>query len=147
LLEIPDHVDVVIITVPADVEIEAVEDCGKQGVGGIVVITAGVREVGEVGMAREARLLSLCDAYDMTMIGPNCMGVINTHPDIRMDATFAPTPPLPGRLSLATQSGALDLAILAHSKSLGVVFAKFCLLAKNAEVSINNLIRIWQVAQ
>src|SRR5207247_1368180 len=83
--------------VPAEVALEAVEDCGKKGVKGLVVITAGFREIGEVGMAREARLLAVCDAYDMTMIGPNCMGVINTHPDIRMDATFAPTPPLGGR--------------------------------------------------
>src|SRR2546430_12458174 len=124
--EIPHRVDLAIIAVPADVALEAVEDCGKKGVRGLVGIAAGFREVGEVGMAGEARLLSLCDAYDMTMIGPNCMGVINTHPDIHMDATFAPTPPLPGGISLATQSGALGIAILDHAKSLGIGFAKFC---------------------
>src|SRR3989454_847859 len=143
VLEIPDRVDLAIITVPADVALEAVEDCGKKGVRGLVVITAGFREVGEVGMAREARLLSLCDAYDMTMIGPNCMGVINTHPDIRMDATFAPTPPLPGGISLATQSGALGIAILDHAKSLGIGFAKFCSLGNKAQVSLNDLLRMW----
>src|SRR3989454_375839 len=111
VLEIPDRVDLAIITVPAEVALEAVEDCGKKGVKGLVVITAGFREIAEVGMAREARLLAVCDAYDMTMIGPNCMGVINTHPDIRMDATFAPTPPLPGPISLATPSRPLCIAI------------------------------------
>src|SRR5256886_1407295 len=100
VLEIPDRVDLAIITVPAEVALDAVEDCGKKGVKGLVVITAGFREIGEVGMAREARLLAVCDAYDMTMIGPNCMGVINTHPDIRMDATFAPTPPLLRAISI-----------------------------------------------
>src|SRR5437867_1910709 len=143
VLEIPDRVDLAIITVPAEVALEAVEDCGKKGVKGLVVITAGFREIGEVGMAREARLLAVCDAYDMTMIGPNCMGVINTHPDIRMDATFAPTPPLPGGISLATQSGALGIAILDHAKSLGVGFAKFCSLGNKAQVSLNDLLRMW----
>src|SRR5256885_314289 len=104
---------------------------------------AGFREIGEVGMAREARLLAVCDAYDMTMIGPNCMGVINTHPDIRMDATFAPTPPLPGGISLATQSGALGIAILDHAKTLGIGFAKFCSLGNKAQVSLNDLLRMW----
>src|SRR5256886_5458532 len=77
------------------------------------------------------------------MIGPNCMGVINTHPDIRMDATFAPTPPLPGGISLATQSGALGIAILEHAKTLGVGFAKFCSLGNKAQVSLNDLLEMW----
>src|SRR5213594_508674 len=80
VLEIPDRVDLAVITVPAEVALEAVEDCGKKGVTGLVVITAGFREIGEVGMAREARLLAVCDAYDMTMIGPNCMGVTTPTP-------------------------------------------------------------------
>src|SRR5881409_2621894 len=143
ILEIPGPVDLAVITVPAEVALQAVEDCGKKGVKGLVVITAGFREIGEVGMAREARLLAVCDAYDMTMIGPNCMGVINTHPDIRMDATFAPTPPLPGGISLATQSGALGIAILDHAKTLGVGFAKFCSLGNKAQVSLNDLLQVW----
>src|SRR2546430_6400146 len=143
VLEITDRVDLAIITVPADVALAAVGDCGMKCVRGLVVITAGFREVGEVGMAREARLLSLCDAYDMTMIGPNCMGVINTHPDILMNARYGPTPPLPGGISLATQSGALGIAILDHAKSLGIGFAKFCSLGNKAQVSLNDLLRMW----
>src|SRR3989440_2830993 len=144
VLKIPDRVDLAIITVPAEVALEAVEDCGKKGVKGLVVITAGFREIAEVGMAREARLLAVCDAYDMTMIGPNCMGVINTHPDIRMDATFAPTPPLRGGISLVTQSGALGIAILEHAKTLGVGFARFCSLGNKAQVSLNDLLQMWR---
>ena len=143
ILEIPDPVDLAIITVPAEVALSAVEDCGKKGVRGLVVITAGFREIGGLGMDREARLLAICAQYGMTMIGPNCMGVINTHPDVRMDATFAPTPPLPGGISLATQSGALGIAILDHAKSLGVGFAKFCSLGNKAQVSLNDLLRMW----
>src|SRR5256712_8968103 len=143
VLEIPGPVDLAVITVPAEVALQAVEDCGKKGVKGLVVITAGFREIGDVGTDREARLLAGCAQYRMTMIGPNCMVVINTHPDIRMDATFAPTPPLPGGISLATQSSALGIAILDHAKTLGVGFAKFCSLGNKAQVSLNDLLQMW----
>src|SRR5438046_6371920 len=72
------------------------------------------------------------------------MGVINTHPDVRMDATFAPTPPLRGGISLVTQSGALGIAILEHARTLGVGFAKFCSLGNKAQVSLNDLLASWR---
>ncbi len=143
VLEIREPVDLAVITIPADRVLEAVEECGRKGVRGLVVITAGFREVGGAGVEREARLLALCKQFGMTMIGPNCMGVINTHPDVRMDATFAPTPPLRGGISLVTQSGALGIAILDHAKSLGVGFAKFCSLGNKAQVSLNDLLQSW----
>jgi acetate---CoA ligase (ADP-forming) len=142
--DIPDPVDLAVITLPADSAVEAADACGRKGVRGLVVITAGFREVGGAGVDREARLLEVCQRYDLTMIGPNCMGVINTHPDVRMDATFAPTPPLRGGISLVTQSGALGIAILEHAKSLGVGFAKFCSLGNKAQVSLNDLLESWR---
>src|SRR6266496_5317932 len=72
-LPIPDPVDLAIITVPAEIALAAVEECGRKGVPGLVVITAGFREVGGAGIEREERLLALCRQYQMTMIGPNCM--------------------------------------------------------------------------
>src|SRR2546430_1506834 len=144
ILDVPESVDLAVITVPADFALEAAEACGKKGVKGLVVITAGFREVGGIGIEREARLLALCHEYQLTMIGPNCMGVINTHPDVRMDATFAPTPPLRGGISLVTQSGALGIAILEHAKTLGVGFAKFCSLGNKAQVSLNDLLQMWR---
>jgi len=141
--EVPAAVDLAIITVPADVALATVEECGEKGVRGLVVITAGFREIGGVGIRREAELLALCRKYGMTLVGPNCMGVINTDPTVRMDATFAPTPPLHGTVSLITQSGALGVAILDHAKSLGVGFAKFCSLGNKAQVSLNDLLRAW----
>src|SRR5436853_1650317 len=142
--DIPDPVDLAVITVPADLAIAAAEECGRKGVRALVVITAGFREIGGVGIEREERLLRICREHGMTMIGPNCMGVINTHPEIRMDATFAPTPPLPGGISLVTQSGALGIAILEHAKSLGIGFAKFCSLGNKAQVSLNDLLEMWR---
>src|SRR5438093_94546 len=106
--DVPDPVDLAVITVPADLAVDAAKACGEKGVRGLVVITAGFREIGGVGVERESRLLRICESYGLTLIGPNCMGVINTHPDVRMDATFAPTPPLRGGISLVTQSGAIE---------------------------------------
>src|SRR5437879_12441587 len=132
--DIPDPIDPAVITVPADLAVGAAEECGRKGVRGLVVITAGFREVGGVGLEREARLVDVCRQYDLTMIGPNCMGVINTHPDVRMDATFAPTPPLRGGISLVTQSGALGIVILEHAKTLAVGVGKVCSIGTTAQV-------------
>ncbi len=140
---VPGPIDLAVIVVPAAHALLAVEECGRKGVRGLVVITAGFREIGGSGLERERELLGLCKAYGMTMIGPNCMGVINTHPDVSMDATFAPTPPLRGHVSLVTQSGALGVAILEHAKSLGIGFAKFCSLGNKAQVSLNDLLQAW----
>src|SRR5256885_2196392 len=106
ILAVPEPVDLAVITVPADLVLEAAEACGKKGVRGLVVITAGFREGGGAGVEREARLLEICRQHGLTMIGPNCMGVIKTHPDIRMDATFGPTPPLRGGICLGPTRGA-----------------------------------------
>ena len=145
ILAVPDPVDLAVITVPADLAIEAAKACGEKGVRGLVVISAGFREIGGFGVERESRLLQICESHGLTLIGPNCMGVINTHPDIRMDATFAPTPPLRGGISLVTQSGALGIAILEHARTLGVGFAKFCSLGNKAQVSLNDLLGAWRV--
>jgi len=140
---VPGPIDLAVIVVPAEYVLAAVEESGKRGVGGLVVITAGFREVGGAGAERERELVALCERYGMRMIGPNCMGVINTHPDVSMDATFAPTPPLRGHVSLVTQSGALGVAILDHARTIGIGFAKFCSLGNKAQVSLNDLLQAW----
>ncbi len=142
--DLPEVPDLAIITVPAAYALPVVEECGKKGVKGLVVITAGFREIGGVGVDRERELVGLVQKYGMTMIGPNCMGIINSHPDVQLDATFAPTPPLRGHVSLITQSGALGVAILEHAKSLGLGFAKFCSLGNKAQVSLNDLLAAWK---
>jgi acetyltransferase len=141
---LPEPVDLAIVTVPAPLALAAVEECGKKGIKGLIVITSGFREIGGIGLDRERELVALVQKYGMTMIGPNCMGVINSHPDVQMDATFAPTPPLRGHVSLVTQSGALGVAILEHAKSLGLGFAKFCSLGNKAQVSLNDLLQGWK---
>ena len=88
VLDIPDPVDLAVIVVPYRHVLQVVDECGRKGVRGLVVITAGFREVGGEGIAREEALLELVRRYDMQLVGPNCMGVINTEPGISMNATL-----------------------------------------------------------
>src|SRR2546425_4898979 len=141
---VPDPVDLAIITVPADLALEAAEECGRKGVRGLVVITAGFREIGGIGEGRERRLREIVKRHGIVLVGPNCMGVINTHPDVQMDATFAPTPPLRGHISFLSQSGALGVAILDHARNLKLGFAKFASLGNKADVSGNDLLVSWE---
>jgi acetyltransferase len=144
VLDVPGPVDLAIITVPADGALQAVEECAKKGVKGLVVITAGFREIGGVGEERERKLKDLVRSHGMTMVGPNCMGVINTNPAVQLDATFAPTPPPRGRISFMSQSGALGVAILDHAKTLNLGFAKFVSLGNKTDVSGNDLLASWE---
>lgn len=141
--EIPDAVDLAIVVVPSRGVLDVAEACGKRGIKGLVVISAGFRETGEEGREREARLLDILKKYDMRMIGPNCMGVINTHPDVRMDATFAPTPPLAGRVGFMSQSGALGVAILDIAKNIGLGISMFVSMGNKTDVSGNDLLKYW----
>src|SRR3990170_2346709 len=144
ILDVPDPVDLAIITIPAEIALGAVEQCAAKGVKGLVVITAGFREIGPAGEAREDRLREVCRAHGIALVGPNCMGVINTHPDVRMDATFAPTPPLRGPVSFLSQSGALGVAILEHARNLNLGFSMFASLGNKADVSGNDLLEAWE---
>src|SRR3989304_5293202 len=144
ILDVPDPVDLAIITIPAEIALGAVEQCAAKGVKGLVVITAGFREIGPAGEAREDRLRETCRAHGIALVGPNCMGVINTHPDVRMDATFAPTPPLRGPVSFLSQSGALGVAILEHARNLNLGFSMFASLGNKADVSGNDLLEAWE---
>ncbi len=141
---IPDPVDLAIIVVPRDSVAEVVDDCGKKGVKGLVVITAGFSETGEEGRRMEAELGAQTRRYGMRMIGPNCMGLINTDPAVHMDCTFAPTLPLSGRIAFMSQSGALGVAILNIAHQLDLGFSYFVSLGNRTDVSPNELLRYWE---
>lgn len=142
--EVPDQVDLAIVVVPASLVLQVVEECGEKGVKGLIVITAGFSEIGEAGVALEEKLHALVEKYGMAMVGPNCMGVINTHPEVAMDATFAPVLPLKGEVSFMTQSGALGVAILEHARNIDVGLAKFVSLGNAVDVRGNELIEFWE---
>jgi acetyl coenzyme A synthetase (ADP forming)-like protein len=144
VLSIPDDVDLAIVCVPATAVPDVIGQCATKGVGGIVMITAGFAEAGGEGAAIERDLVRLARRHGMRMIGPNCMGVINTAPSVSMNGTFAPVAPLPGRVALCSQSGAIGIAALERSARLGLGISSFVSVGNKADVSGNDLLQYWE---
>ena len=141
---VPGPVDLAVVVVPAAAVIGVAEACGRKGVGALVVISAGFAETGEQGRARQQELVQLCRAAGMRLVGPNCMGVLNTDPAVRLNATFAPAPPPPGRVAFMSQSGALGLAVIDYAGVLGLGLSSFVSVGNKADVSGNDLIDHWE---
>jgi acyl-CoA synthetase (NDP forming) len=110
----------------------------------VCVISAGFGEVGPEGLAAQERLLVLCRRHGMRMLGPNCMGLLNAEPALRMNATFATTFPRPGQVSVLSQSGAMGVAVLDLAEDLGLGMRMFASLGNKADVSGNDLLRYWE---
>jgi acetyl coenzyme A synthetase (ADP forming)-like protein len=140
---VPGPVELAVIVVPARAVLEVAEACGRKGVRALVVISAGFGEVDEEGRERQRELMRICRASGMRLIGPNCMGILNTHPDVRLNATFAPVPPLEGRVAFMSQSGALGLAVMDHAGVLGLGLSSFVSVGNKADISGNDLLRYW----
>jgi acetyltransferase len=144
VLKIPGPVDLAVLCVPAEEVVRVAKECGKKGVKGLVVITAGFREVGPVGAAREEELMVVARRYGMRVIGPNCMGIINTEPAWSIDASFSATRSPPGAVAMVTQSGALGEAILADSAAAGLGVSMFASVGNLADVTAADLIEYWE---
>jgi acyl-CoA synthetase (NDP forming)/GNAT superfamily N-acetyltransferase len=140
---IPERLDLAIIAVPASRVEQVTEECGAAHVGAAVVLSAGFGETGPSGVATEARLLALARGHDVRVVGPNCIGVINTDPYVRLNATFAPNSPTPGHLAVASQSGAVGVAILDSVEQSGVGISTFVSLGNKIDVSTNDLLSYW----
>lgn len=121
--EIPDKVDLAVVVIPAKVVADALRDCVKAGVKGVVVITAGFKEVGGEGVAREREIVQIVKNGGMRMVGPNCLGVMNSK--IKMNASFAAEMPPEGRVAFFSQSGALGVAIIDWALENNFGFSKF----------------------
>jgi len=135
VLDIEGPVDLAVVVFPADVVERALEQCGRKGIRGAIVISAGFREVGPKGQAREERLKALCRQYGIAMIGPNCLGVINTDPAVRLNASFARKMPAAGRIAFLSQSGALCTAVLDYAREKQIGFSKFISFGNKADVT------------
>jgi acetyl coenzyme A synthetase (ADP forming)-like protein len=140
---IPGPVDLAVIAVPAAQVCAVAEQCASKGVRALVVISAGFAEVGAEGRARQAELLRVCRAAGMRMVGPNCFGVLNTDPTLRLNATFGPHVPPAGRVALASQSGALALAIIDRATELGIGLSSVVSTGDKADISGNDLLMYW----
>ena len=135
---LPEAPDLAVICVPAGDVRAVVDDCIARGVKALVVITAGFAETGEAGRHLEADLLAAVRRAGIRMIGPNCMGVLNTDPATRLNATFSPVFPPVGRVAMLSQSGALGLAILDHAGRLQIGLSTFVSVGNKADVSGND---------
>jgi acetate---CoA ligase (ADP-forming) len=143
LADIPGPVDLAIIAVPSKHVIAVAEQCGCEGVRTLIVLTAGFAEVSRQGQQRQAELLHICRSYGMRLIGPNCIGAINTDPAAPMNATFGPRMPPAGRIGMATQSGALGLTAIDFSAARGLGFSSLVSMGNKADISGNDLLGYW----
>ncbi|MGD8496171.1 MAG: GNAT family N-acetyltransferase [Gemmatimonadales bacterium] len=141
---VPGPVELAVIVVPAELVLDVARACGRKGVRALVVISAGFGETGEQGRERQRELMQICRSTGMRLIGPNCMGILNTHPEVRLNATFAPVPPSTGRVGFMSQSGALGLAVMDYAGVLGLGLSSFVSVGNKADISGNDLIRYWE---
>ena len=140
---IPDPVDMAIISVPKVRVRKALEDCASKGVRGLVIITAGFKETGEAGALEERELRDLVREAGMIAVGPNCMGVINTDPEVRMNATFGPSDVLPGNVSFLSQSGALGVVLIEQATELGLGLRMFVSQGNRMDASADQFLEYW----
>ncbi|AXK33410.1 GNAT family N-acetyltransferase [Streptomyces armeniacus] len=135
--DLPETVDLAVVAVPAARVPEVAADCGERGVQGLVVLSAEFTREAQRDLVRQAR------AYGMRVIGPNALGVVNTHPDVRLNATPSPASPARGRIGLFTQSGAIGIALLAGLHRRGSGLSTFVSAGNRADVSGNDVLQFW----
>jgi acetate---CoA ligase (ADP-forming) len=135
VLDIPDQVDLAIIVFPSAVCHLALEQCGQKGIKCVVIISAGFKEVGEKGLEKEKQLRQIAEKYEMSLIGPNCLGIINTDPLINLNASFARKMPEYGNIGFLSQSGALCTAVLDYARAKHIGFSKFVSFGNKVDIS------------
>ncbi len=142
--DVPEQIDLAFIVVPSQHVLQAVSECAEVGVRGLVVISAGFSEVGGEGVELEEELLRIVRDGGMRMVGPNCMGLLNTAPAVNMNGTFAPVYPPAGNIAMSSQSGALGIAILEFARRNRLGISQFVSVGNKADVSGNDLLLAWE---
>lgn len=140
VIEIPDVVDLAVVVVPSQFVPEILEECGKKHIKGAIVISAGFKEIGGEGIELEKRIQQIIRKYNISLIGPNCLGVINTDPDSSMNATFATKISKEGNIAFLSQSGALCVAVLDYAQEANIGFSKFISMGNKAGITENELL-------
>jgi acyl-CoA synthetase (NDP forming)/L-amino acid N-acyltransferase YncA len=141
--ELPAPVDLLVIAVPADQVPQVLADGAQIGVRAAVILSAGFGEAGPDGRRRQHELVELARRHGIRLVGPNCLGVVNTDPRIRLNASFAPSAPAAGGLAVAAQSGAVGIALIEDATRAGNGISSFVSLGNKADVSGNDLIAYW----
>jgi acyl-CoA synthetase (NDP forming)/RimJ/RimL family protein N-acetyltransferase len=142
--DVPGPVDLAVVAVPAPGVVQAVRECAAKGVRGVVVVSDGFAESGPAGTGRERQLLAVCRQAGMRLVGPNCLGVINTAPDVRLHATAGAAVPPRGHVGLLSQSGALGLAVVGQATANGLGLSSFVSVGNKADISSNDLLDYWE---
>ena len=141
--DVPGSVDVAFIAVKAPLVSEVAEACGRKGVRGLVVISSGFAEIGGDGPARQQELLEICRRWGMRLVGPNCMGVLNTDPNVDLNGTFATIMPEVGSVGFLSQSGAVGLAVMSETGRRGIGLSSFVSVGNKADISGNDMLSYW----
>ena len=147
VLDVPGDVDLAIIAVPAAVVAKVADECGRKGVRSLVVISDGFKERGPEGARRERELRDITLGHGMRLVGPNCMGIMNTDTAVNLNATFSPVYPPPGNVAFLSQSGGLGLAILDYARNLNMGISSFLSVGNRADISANDLLQFWEQDQ
>jgi acetyl coenzyme A synthetase (ADP forming)-like protein len=142
--DVPEAIDLAVIVVPRDAVLGVVDDCAARGVRALIVISAGFAETGAEGAALQRQLVERVRGHGMRLIGPNCLGLINTDPAVRLNASFSPVYPPEGRVAMLSQSGALGIAILALAGQRSLGLSNFVSVGNKADVSGNDLLQYWE---
>ena len=143
IADVPEGVDLAVVAVAASRVPDVVTECAAAGVRGAIVVTSGLAEVGGEGVELQRRMVYEARRRGMRVIGPNCLGLANTDPQVRLNATFASVQPHPGALALASQSGAVGIAVLSHATRRGIGLSEFVSLGNKADISGNDLLLHW----
>ena len=144
IADIPGEVELAVIVVPAEQVVATARECAAKGVRAVVVISAGFAETGAEGITRQRELIEVCRAAGIRIVGPNCLGVLNTAPAVRLNATFAPRPPFAGSVGFMSQSGGLGIAIIEAAGRLGIGLSSFVSVGNKADLSGNDLLSYWE---
>lgn len=144
VLECPGPVDLAFIVVPAKFVTRVARECAEKGVRALVVISSGFAETGAEGAALQEELVQICRDSGVRMIGPNCMGIINTDPKVSLNGQFAPYRAIPGKIGFWSQSGALGIAVIDLANRLGIGLAEFVSAGNRADVSGNDIVQYWE---
>ncbi len=144
VLEVPGDIDLAVIVVNSKFVLDTIEQCNQKGIKGLCVITAGFKETGKEGAELEKQLADKLKEYGMRCVGPNCLGIVNTNPDVRLDACFAETLPERGHIGFVSQSGALGGGILNILKDLNLGFAQFVSIGNQADINAETMMEYWE---
>jgi acetyl coenzyme A synthetase (ADP forming)-like protein len=147
VLDIAGDVDLAVIVVPTQLVAKVADECGRKGVHAIIVISDGFKERGPDGAAREQELRAITFGRGMRLVGPNCMGVINTDPTLRLNATFSRSYPKRGNIAFLSQSGAMGLVVLEYANNLNIGISTFVSIGNRADISPADLLHYWEQDQ